>query len=102
MGEEDVKDYCIARLWKRAAFIGGCWWYSTLKAITGRWGNDWRVAPLPKSGPFNNDVGLNGYSWMVTNTGNQDKAVDFVLKTFATSTELAVKYGGELQYRTRL
>ena len=27
---------------------------------------------------------------MVTNTGNQDKAVDFVLKTFATSTELAV------------
>lgn len=91
LGEEDVQGLLYSAIMEGVpAFIGGCWWYSTLKAITGRWGNDWRVAPLPKSGPFNNDVGLNGYSWMVTNTGNQDKAVDFVLKTFATSTELAV------------
>lgn len=72
-------------------FIGGVELYLEIKKISASLGiENWRVAPFPKSELFANDVGLCGHSWLVTNTGNQDKAVDFMLKTFATSTELAV------------
>lgn len=72
-------------------FIGGVELYLEIKKISASLRiENWRVAPFPKSELFANDVGLCGHSWLVTNTGNQDKAVDFMLKTFATSTELAV------------
>ena len=76
------------------AFIGGWSWCAAIKEISEELGiEDWQVAKIPKSEIFMNDVGLSGCSWMVIDRGieeKKDKAIDFLMRTFAESTELAL------------
>jgi len=74
-----------------ASVAGGPWW-APIIAENQEQAGLWRVARIPRmSGDpsFTNYSNIAGCSWMVLNRGNQDRAINFLMKTVGTSTELA-------------
>ncbi|MDD4035900.1 MAG: hypothetical protein PHS45_01060 [Bacilli bacterium] len=76
---------------KIASLIGGSWWapiiqdYEEQKEL-------WKIAVMPRmagSATYTNFSNLGGGNWFILNKKNKDIALDFAVKTFGQSTELA-------------
>jgi len=74
-----------------AGVIGGSWWSSIIRENESQFGL-WRVAPPPRmtgDESYTNYSNCAGSCWLVLNKENKQSAIDFLMKTFATSNTIA-------------
>ena len=77
---------------KSAGVIGGSWWADTIMDNSNQSGL-WRVTQVPRmsgSQSYTNYGCCGGGSWLVCNTAQQNSAIEFLMDTIATSTELSI------------
>lgn len=76
-------------MYNKCAFImGGPWIYSLI--LENSEDSQWGVTRVPTSDIFVNQVSMGGSSWLVTQTGSEERAFDFLTQTFGVSDEVAL------------
>lgn len=76
---------------KIASLVGASWWGPIIQGYEKQSGK-WRVTEMPRmtqSSDYVNYSNLGGGNWFVLNKENKEIAIDFVVKTFGKSQELA-------------
>lgn len=73
-----------------ACVVGGSWW-APIIADNPEQSGLWRMTSIPRmsgNSEYTNYSNIGGCGWMVINKSQADKAIDFLVSTFATDKEL--------------
>lgn len=76
---------------KIASLVGASWWAPIIQGYEAQFGK-WRVTTMPRmteSNEYSNYSNLGGGNWFVLNKENKEEAINFAVKTFGESQELA-------------